>query len=177
MTPDVWESGEGDGVQFDIYVNNGSAQDHIYSKYIDPKNVIDDRRWFDEEINLSKWAGQQVTFTFETSPGPNGDSRYDWAIWGEPRIVQPIASDLVAQFAEANISTQQMGKIDIQTQTINSDTRNIIFQHPVSRLIYSLDLPDQTILSFGLGMSPEVWSPEKGDGVQYTIYVKRNRPT
>jgi len=40
-------------------------------------------------IDLSDYAGQTVTLIFETTTGPAGDYRYDWAGWGEPRVCKP----------------------------------------------------------------------------------------
>lgn len=85
----VWKLGNGDGVGFDIRIDDGDLQWNVFSKYIDPKNLPADRRWHTHEIDLSIWAGQTVTITFATDPGPNGDLRYDWAAWGYPCIVQP----------------------------------------------------------------------------------------
>ena len=34
-------------------------------------------------------------------------------------------------------------------------------------------MPKRAGLHFGLGMDPTVWSPDKGDGVEYNVYVQR----
>jgi len=34
-------------------------------------------------------------------------------------------------------------------------------------------VPKRAGLHFGLGMDPTVWSPDKGDGVEYNVYVQR----
>jgi tetratricopeptide (TPR) repeat protein len=91
LSPEVWQVGKGDGVLFEIRVETDEGRWRIFDEYIDPKNVLADRRWHDYELPLDPWAGYAVTLTFSTTPGPNGNDHYDWAGWGAPRIVQPAA--------------------------------------------------------------------------------------
>jgi len=173
LAPAVWQPGKGDGVQFDIYIDDGHARRNVFSRYIDPKNIPADRRWHDYKVDLSAWAGQTVTITFATGCGPNDNCDYDWAGWGEPRIVQPIAYNFLDHFSTAEQVTQGLGEVRVVTQTIDYEPRLLLFQHPSSQVAYSLTLPPQSTLYFGYGMAPEVWSPGKGDGVEYNIYVQR----
>lgn len=173
LAPELWQPGKGDGVQFDLYIDDGRARQVVFSKYIDSKNVPDDRRWREHELDFSSWAGQTVTLTFATGCGPNNNCDYDWAGWGEPRIVQPVAYDFLEHFGQAITSTQQFGQVYTQTQTINYETRSILFQHPSSRVQYALTLPQHPTLAFGLGVAPDTWSPDKGDGVEYNVYVRK----
>ena len=39
-------------------------------------------------------------------------------------------------------------------------------------MTYRVDVPGRAGLHFGLGMDPAIWSPEKGDGVEYSVYVR-----
>jgi len=173
LAPAVWQPGKGDGVQFDIYIDDGHARRNVFSRYIDPKNIPADRGWHDYEVDLSAWAGQTVTITFATGCGPNDNCDYDWAGWGEPRIVLPIAYNFLDHFPVAEQVTQGLGEVRIVTQTIDYEPRPLLFQHPSSQVAYSLTLPLRSTLYFGYGMAPEVWSPGKGDGVEYNIYVQR----
>ena len=59
----------------------------VFSSYIDPKHEPAARRWHSHRIDLGTYAGQTVTLIFETSAGPAGDGRYDWAGWGLPRLL------------------------------------------------------------------------------------------
>ena len=38
------------------------------------------------EVDLSKWAGQEVTLTLASDPGKNGHSDFDWLFWGSPTV-------------------------------------------------------------------------------------------
>lgn len=173
LSPEVWKLGNGDGVQFDIYVSNDRVRQNVFSQYIDPKNVPADRRWYDSEVDISPWAGETVTVTFSTGCGPNDDCRYDWAGWGQPRIVQPVAYDFLAHLPEAEQHNWGLGETRVETETINYESRVLLFQQPSSQVVYSLALPLQSTLFFGYGMDLASWSPEQGGGVECNIYVLR----
>jgi hypothetical protein len=83
---DAW-SAEGNGVQFRIGVGDGRLQ---VLEVVSPKDRDRDRRWLSATIDLSAYEGQLIELNFNTDPGPPkdaGDSRNDFALWGEPRII------------------------------------------------------------------------------------------
>lgn len=86
--PESWKQA-GDGVTFAIYVESGQGAQQIFSTYIDPKHNEADRYWHSYAIDLSAYVGQMVTLIFETTTGPAGDYRYDWAGWGGMRLLKP----------------------------------------------------------------------------------------
>ena len=86
--PESW-SLPGDGVTFAVYVTSNESTQQVFSTYIDPKQDEAARRWHPHTVDLSAYAGQTVTFIFETGTGPAGDCRYDWAGWGKPRLLKP----------------------------------------------------------------------------------------
>jgi tetratricopeptide (TPR) repeat protein len=88
IAPESWEQ-PGDGVGFAVYVESGGAATQVFSSYIDPKQDEDARRWHPHTVDLSDYAGQTISVIFETRPGPAGDLRYDWAGWGEARLLAP----------------------------------------------------------------------------------------
>jgi hypothetical protein len=50
----------------------------------------------------------------------------------------------------------------------------VLFEHPPSEIEYQLHIPTDSIsLNFCIGMDQNVWSPEKGDGVQFDIYINK----
>lgn len=90
----AWDKA-GDGVLFEISIIDGNSQSILlFSKYIDPKNNVKDRKWFDEQINLNPFAGQKVSFIFKTTGGPKGDRAADWAGWSRPQVVSKIEVEL-----------------------------------------------------------------------------------
>jgi tetratricopeptide (TPR) repeat protein len=88
-SPDSWTM-EGDGVTFSIKIVSNNIPLQIFSKYIDPKNNVADRRWHQDMIDLSAYSEKPITVIFETNAGPAGDDRFDWAGWGNPRIIAPL---------------------------------------------------------------------------------------
>jgi hypothetical protein len=40
---------------------------------------------------MEQYAGQTITLTLVTDPGPAGDTTGDWAGWDSPRIVYALA--------------------------------------------------------------------------------------
>jgi len=70
-----------------VYVDAGPPTEPGFSTYIDPKQDPAARRWHSYVLDMSAYAGQTINITLETSPGPAGDARYDWAGWGVPRLL------------------------------------------------------------------------------------------
>jgi hypothetical protein len=82
----AWDK-SGDGVLFKIIIVDEKSQNNvIFSRYIDPKNNVEDRKWFDTNLNLKAFAGQKVSFIFKTTCGSKGSGAYDWAGWSRPQI-------------------------------------------------------------------------------------------
>jgi tetratricopeptide (TPR) repeat protein len=88
LSPDSWAQ-PGDGVTFSVYVESDQGTEQAFSTYIDPKQNEADRRWHPLSVDLSAYAGQTVTLTLETTSGPSGDDRFDWAGWAWPRLLVP----------------------------------------------------------------------------------------
>jgi hypothetical protein len=87
INPPAWDK-SGDGVLFEITIIDEKSQKNvIFSRYIDPKNKEEHRKWFDNNIDLKAFTGQKVTFIFRTTGGSKGNRAYDWAGWGDPRIL------------------------------------------------------------------------------------------
>ena len=56
------------------------------------------------------------------------------------------------------------------------DTREVVYTHPKTdapmELIYDVMVPESALLRFSIALSPGVWTPEKGDGVNFKIYIR-----
>ena len=87
LNPAVWNPQKGDGALFEISVRDQDGMKTVFSKYIDPKSIESDRKWHEETVDLSSYSGKQAQLVLSVQPGPAGDSRYDWAAWGDPRII------------------------------------------------------------------------------------------
>ena len=86
MLPDSWTQA-GDGVNFSVDIRTTGEASEIYSSYLDPKNNLQDRQWRAARVDLSAYAGQEITVILRTDGGEAGDLQFDWACWGEPAIL------------------------------------------------------------------------------------------
>jgi len=74
------------------------------------------------------------------------------------------------------------GELVTQTWTLHDpitgrdDTRTVLYEHPPesgkSEIVYVVKVPEAGALRFAIAMSPEIWSPEKGDGASFQLYVR-----
>ncbi|MGH7799254.1 MAG: hypothetical protein ACREOW_01320 [Thermodesulfobacteriota bacterium] len=87
LNPRSWGPDKGDGVLFEVLVKDGGEERKLFSKYIDPKNNIEDRKWHDEMVDLSVYGGKEINLSFVTTPGPNNNTDYDWAGWSNPKLI------------------------------------------------------------------------------------------
>ena len=59
--------------------------------------------------------------------------------------------------------------------TGEDDTRAVLYEHPTEsgkeEIIYRVTVPEAGALRFAIALSPEVWSPERGDGASFQIHV------
>jgi 4-amino-4-deoxy-L-arabinose transferase-like glycosyltransferase len=55
--------------------------------------------------------------------------------------------------------------------TINNDTRRVLAMQPPSAITYTLMLPPNARLLTALALNPQVWRPDRGDGVEFIIQL------
>ncbi|HET7375810.1 MAG TPA: hypothetical protein VFK30_03820, partial [Anaerolineae bacterium] len=85
MAPESWGWG-GNGSVFQLHVQDQSGnQATLYQRYV--SNDDSDRDWHEVTVPLSQYAGQTITLTLMTDPGPGEDTTGDWAGWDSPRII------------------------------------------------------------------------------------------
>lgn len=57
------------------------------------------------------------------------------------------------------------------------DTRLVLYEHPPEggkqEIIYRVTVPPDGALRFAIALAPETWSPEKGDGVNFQVYLAK----
>lgn len=68
-------SEKSDGVKFIVAVQDNQIFGELYNR----------QEWEFVSLDLSPYSGKNIRLRFTTSPGPNAS--YDWAVWGEPRLV------------------------------------------------------------------------------------------
>lgn len=85
LRPYVWEH-RSDGVTFDVSVSDGRHETRT-TRFLNPGYRLNDRAWVEMNLDLSEFAGRSVEVSLATSAGPTGNLAWDWALWGNPRIV------------------------------------------------------------------------------------------
>lgn len=55
--------------------------------------------------------------------------------------------------------------------TINDDKRAVLVMQPPSAITYTLKLPAHAQLRTALALNPQVWQPDKGDGVEFVVQL------
>jgi hypothetical protein len=81
LDPFVYDKA-GDGVEFILELKDRNGKiTKLFSAYIDPKHNPAERRWMEDRVDLSSYRGQPIDLLLTTTPGPKGDSGYDWAAW------------------------------------------------------------------------------------------------
>ena len=77
-------SNAGDGADGIVLIEADGEKETVYKKYLNPVGQPEDRRWFEETVDLSKYQGKRVKLTFTT--GPHGNAIADWIAWANPRL-------------------------------------------------------------------------------------------
>ena len=88
MKPESWTA-EGDGVLFLVGVSDTRTFDKLFEQNVNPFNNPGDRKWIPVMVDLSSYAGEEVSVIFNALNGLPGktDTRNDFAVWGAPQIV------------------------------------------------------------------------------------------
>lgn len=87
MKPESWTA-EGDGVLFYVGVSDGVSFEKLFEQTVSPFNHPGDRKWIPVMVDLSAYAGEEVSVIFNTRSSAKGDdNRNDFAVWGAPEII------------------------------------------------------------------------------------------
>ena len=74
----LWEGSQNsDGVTFIVSVQGDEILHQHYNR----------QKWQPVTLDLSPYRGELVKLRFTTTPGPNGNASWDWAVWGEPKVI------------------------------------------------------------------------------------------
>ncbi len=89
LDPAVWDK-EGDGVLFRMGISDGKSYEELLNQYVNPAGNAADRRWIPVSLDLSAFAGQNVSLILNSTPSlprKPRDLRNDRALWGAPMLV------------------------------------------------------------------------------------------
>jgi anaerobic magnesium-protoporphyrin IX monomethyl ester cyclase len=85
FSPDVWDK-PGEGCWYLVKVKTRFGKEEtVFSKYLDPKHNVNERKWNDFEVDLSKFKDKKIEITLETKV--DGNNEYCVAFWSGPHLV------------------------------------------------------------------------------------------
>ncbi len=79
------DSENSDGVTFIVSIQG----DEIFRRH------HTEQMWEHIRLDLTSYRGQHIKLRFTINPGPNSDTGWDWARWGEPKIIAEPSDALV----------------------------------------------------------------------------------
>ena len=80
-------------LEFDVGLQDGSENSDgvTFIVAVQGKEIFrrhyNEQRWEHISLDLTPYRNQRVTLRLTTTPGPVGNGAWDWAVWGEPKIV------------------------------------------------------------------------------------------
>ena len=89
-------------LEFDIGLQDGSENSDgvTFIVSVQDKEIFrehyNQQRWKHINLDLTPYHGQRVKLRFTINPGPNRNTEWDWARWGEPKIISE-PSDTLAE--------------------------------------------------------------------------------
>ena len=82
-----------------------------------------------------------------------------------------LSGSMQAQKNPPDDPAQQISIIQPYRFTINGDTRPVLTMQPPAAITYTLSLPQRAVLKTALALNPQIWQPDKGDGVVFVVDV------
>lgn len=84
---EVWDEGKSDGAVFRGFVIQGGDERELFEVYLNPGREVGHKQWVPISASL-ECDGGLLILALETTGGPAEDRDFDWAYWGEPRILE-----------------------------------------------------------------------------------------
>ena len=126
-------------------------------------------------VGLLAWALVWLTWQ------PWATSTYEGVVELPSPASEPVHQDLLTtEPILGQVRTQRWVIDDPVTRQETEQT--VLYQAPTDQdqeeVLYLVTVPENGALRFSIALSPEVWSPEQGDGVNFQVYVaSTNQPT
>jgi hypothetical protein len=82
-----------------------------------------------------------------------------------------LAGSAAAQKQPPDDPIQRVSLIQPYRFTIDDNTRAVLAMQPPSAITYTLNLPARAYLRTAIALNPQVWQPDKGDGVEFIVTI------
>lgn len=90
-----------DGVTYRVWVNAQPGDAPIYERTLSAYDA--QQGWFLDRVDLSAWAGQTITLTLGTDPGPDDNPFADWYAWGNLTLTTPEAAQYALELPDVRV--------------------------------------------------------------------------
>ncbi|UCD83290.1 MAG: glycosyltransferase [Deltaproteobacteria bacterium] len=80
-----------------------------------------------------------------------------------------IHFDFIKRLRVARIKRKDRERVLITSFTIDGRKENVLFENPNTEVTYKIRVPEEARLKFSLALNPKIWSPEKGEGVEFEL--------
>ncbi|MFH0992627.1 MAG: hypothetical protein V1799_21735 [bacterium] len=148
----------GDGCNTFIFIESAGAKDTLFTQYINPRDSVADRRWYDYSIKLARYEGKTIRLTFAADMGPRDDNSGDWVGWSGP----------ILKFQAASSTSTGKGVIVIKRWNVGEEPRDAMITLAGSQITFNLPADrGGEVLFFGVGMNTLA-----GDGAKGVIQVE-----
>ena len=119
------------------------------------------------------WGVVAVVRPGQTAPADRGVVEFSPAAYDAAPVTSVSQELLQAEPIRGRAVTQTWTLFDpIAGQ---DDTRLVLYEHPPEsgkeEIVYRVEVPRAGALRFAIALSPEIWSPERGDGTTFQVYV------
>ena len=87
--PDAWFQIPTSATTFEVRVRDGADEAQLFSRSLDPHRRLEDRGWFDVDVDLSRYAGRDVVLEISTAASDPAGASLAMGGWSDPRLETP----------------------------------------------------------------------------------------
>jgi arylsulfatase A-like enzyme len=138
-----------------VLEDEGGARQDLYRRILDPAREPDDRRWYDNDVDLTDLAGRKIRLHFVAEPAQAGDSRPSLPLWGDPRLIAPQGGAARPSIVLVSLDTLRARSTSLYGYALDTTpnlktlaARGTTFEHAFTT--YSNTLPSHMSMLTGL---------------------------
>jgi hypothetical protein len=85
--PDAWFHLPTSATTFEVRVREGAETTPLFARTLDPQRILDDRGWFEIDVDLAAYAGREIVLELSTAASDPSGSSLRMGGFAEPRLV------------------------------------------------------------------------------------------
>jgi hypothetical protein len=95
--PDAWFHLPTSATTFEVRAIAGGKSQTLFARTLDPQRILDDRGWFEIDVDLASYAGREIVLELSTAASDPSGSSLRMGGFAEPRLVSPAAEQNVGR--------------------------------------------------------------------------------